>query len=1694
MFLILFQLYIVSIFLQPALLFPSGIQSTPFSGSVNVITGEYTGMSTDLVISGPKPLTLQRSFCGFDNGDPGEGLAWHFNHPGILSPEINPMPMPSAEDFLYEYLNDANGRLAEIKLKNYAGDKVYSALQFDYRSTGSDNLCEVKASDGRCLSYHYQEGEVARGTKNLVISHWADAEGNQIRYDYRQHPTERKKLIKRIEDSMGGYLDTEYYDGKHNNVGGTLVTLSDSLRDFRIGRIKQQKAPLGPDGSPIISQCFFYHKGSTDVIRSDGQKNTYYYNDDQLLTAIETYSEGALHKVEKFSWNAAKKLVSKTLEDGNGQTIFCRTYDYDARGLLIAEKCLGNITGRSLNSPECAEWSYQYEQYGPQKELSRLVQKKEPDGKITRYLYDAESLRIHAILSGDLEGIHLRQFHLYNADGLLIETITDDGSSNAVDDLSGVTERQLARFYLREAQPAMGMPERIEELCYSKETGEEIPIRSTFYTYNQLNKAVQKDIYDETGNYAYSLHQKFDTQGRKVSQTEAGGKEIFWEYDANGNIVHELIKEKNRTLLSTQKIYDQANRLIKEISCKEGGKEEVTSHRYNAISQKIAEIDHFGNETEYQYDQMGRLSSITYPAVLTASDLSERPRKFFSYDLFDRCTQAIDSNGDATTTSYNIWGKPLVILYPDQTKEEFEYYVDGSLKKKTDRIGISTHFFRDYQSRVVREEKYASSGEFISSTDSIYNALHLLKQIDSNKIETSYAYDSQGRQKSCSKFKGEDLQLVEYEYDPLGHVRVKKEWFGDGPDDFFKCITERDAANHIFQTHIEDANGSIVRQQVQKEGLMQKQFDKWNPSLSSTRQSENIDSAGNTTTISYDALGRAEAIVKKNSFGVCLSEVTMRYDLAGNKTKEIHRRSGGEAESSYILSWKYGPGGRLEELIEGTGSREQRTTRYLYNEKGQLKTIVKPDGVTLEHNYNELGKIARFFSSDGTIDYEYIYEGNGNSGQVIDRVNGTLSQKQYNDSGLLVDETLANGLSMNYTYDKIGRCTSYTLPDDSSVHYQYDAANLLQIVRRDKAQQDQYCHTFSAYDASGNILAEMLPQSCGSIDYQYDQEGHRTATTSSWWNESLKWETAHGSKETHPVEWIGNDPLGKSYSKFTFDNQSRLIEESGHAANSYTYDTLGNRISCNSEPQELDALNSLIYDGSNHYAYDANGNLTQKIGKQEQFSFGYDALNRLTSVVIDEAVKILYIYDPQGRRTEKILQEYSAEKGWNSTQTVKYIYFHNDEIGEVHAAQEIVSHRILGQPKSSSIGSTIAIELGDTLYATINDYRGNIACLVDTSNGKVAEFYRYEAFGKQAIFGEDLSLKTSQTALSPWRYSSKRYDAETDLVYFGKRYYSPQIGRWITADPLGYVDGINRYAYVHNNPLANSDHYGLFSCSSTCNTLMECMGDAFESIMNNWDKITNFIGINTSYLQQIHPDMTTTLETYFGKGFLRLAGYYTFPLENGIYGQGEVAGNVRITLINGILTLRSDYRDSLELINSTHGGVNIHYIYRPTSGWCKDLVMALLIKCGYVSPYAKELVSTWRAMIADMGGLDGGGTILHYCHSLGGTDTVLAASLLSPEERQMIHVISFGSATMISNHTGFGAVTNFVSMKDGVSLLDPVGYIKGLTESSTNILFISSPSGIPFGDHLLSMPTYSETLTRLGQLFMQQYAYSGGLI
>ena len=106
--------------------------------------------------------------------------------------------------------------------------------------------------------------------------------------------------------------------------------------------------------------------------------------------------------------------------------------------------------------------------------------------------------------------------------------------------------------------------------------------------------------------------------------------------------------------------------------------------------------------------------------------------------------------------------------------------------------------------------------------------------------------------------------------------------------------------------------------------------------------------------------------------------------------------------------------------------------------------------------------------------------------------------------------------------------------------------------------------------------------------------------------------------------------------------------------------------------------------------------------------------------------------------------------------------------------------------------------------------RGDVTLVTDASQQKAVE-YLYDDYGR-------INNKTG-TLNQPFQYSTKRFDPDTGLAYFGYRFYAPAINKWIARDPLHESGGINLYGYVGGNPLNYVDPFGLepdSGCVAAC--------------------------------------------------------------------------------------------------------------------------------------------------------------------------------------------------------------------------------------------------------------------------------------
>jgi RHS repeat-associated protein len=140
------------------------------------------------------------------------------------------------------------------------------------------------------------------------------------------------------------------------------------------------------------------------------------------------------------------------------------------------------------------------------------------------------------------------------------------------------------------------------------------------------------------------------------------------------------------------------------------------------------------------------------------------------------------------------------------------------------------------------------------------------------------------------------------------------------------------------------------------------------------------------------------------------------------------------------------------------------------------------------------------------------------------------------------------------------------------------------------------------------------------------------------------------------------------------------------------------------------------------------------------------------------------------------------------------LYDGNEVIAEYNASGSL-THRFM---YGAGVDNPIALKTNGQTYYYHTDEIGSVVALSNSAN-QLEEQYSYGPFGQSNDIGH---------VGNPLRYTARRLDSETGRYYYRARYYEPQWGKFLQADPLGYADGMNAYAYVGHDPVNLVDPYG----------------------------------------------------------------------------------------------------------------------------------------------------------------------------------------------------------------------------------------------------------------------------------------------
>jgi len=269
------------------------------------------------------------------------------------------------------------------------------------------------------------------------------------------------------------------------------------------------------------------------------------------------------------------------------------------------------------------------------------------------------------------------------------------------------------------------------------------------------------------------------------------------------------------------------------------------------------------------------------------------------------------------------------------------------------------------------------------------------------------------------------------------------------------------------------------------------------------------------------------------------------------------------------------------------------------------------------------------------------------------------------------------------------------------------------------------------------------------------------------------------------------------------------IDDSNEA---FTIDDLGNRDSVivrdgNNVNYDIDNLTNR-YDsvGGNTLAYDAAGNLTTD---KDGYQYEYDYENRITKIIKTGPTTVAeFAYDALGRRIKKR----------DSIANTNNIYYYNDnwqilcdynDTGAGGTPERWFAYgnyidEALLMSKSFTSWSYARYYIHDHLYSPV--------ALLHTISSSPIERYEYDAYGNCYIMDISYNPRSSSSYSNPYYFTGRETDSfdsgSLKIMNYRHRYYDTYTGRFITHDPMRYIDGLNLYEYVSSNPIVYLDPRG----------------------------------------------------------------------------------------------------------------------------------------------------------------------------------------------------------------------------------------------------------------------------------------------
>jgi RHS repeat-associated protein len=461
--------------------------------------------------------------------------------------------------------------------------------------------------------------------------------------------------------------------------------------------------------------------------------------------------------------NTVSVLTAQDAQEGRG---YSTQYAYDVFGHVTSET---NALGQTVNSGYDAlgrnVWVSDYAGNTTEfeyDELGRLLIQRTPaeeiDGEVyyaeTRYDYDNNGNITKQMVKNNApdedEHFAVTEYE-YNARGFLTGTVSypdsvspvpytvsysyDAGGNMTAQNAGGaVTHYSYDRFgNVTETEDALG--------------------QSEYYTYDYTGNVVTKT--DRNGTVTENT---YDGLGR-LTESNAGGEVISYTYALTGAV----LTESNGDVW-IEYAYDELGRVASVVETGDTEKYYAYDLSGNRTGFVMAHNGELIQDTEYEYDALGRLTEVWEGGELTAE---------YTYDANGNRESLEYGNGTAEYYEYNLANWVVVVENEGADGEtlsryEYEYFLDGNQRTKTDHNGNETSYAYDDIGRLTEESREEQSVYYVYDNRS--NRIRMVVTGEDAGV-TEYFYDGNNRLTDEERsIDGELDSMTVYEYDSNGNM------------------------------------------------------------------------------------------------------------------------------------------------------------------------------------------------------------------------------------------------------------------------------------------------------------------------------------------------------------------------------------------------------------------------------------------------------------------------------------------------------------------------------------------------------------------------------------------------------------------------------------------------------------------------------------------------------------------------------------------------------------------------------------------------------------------------------------------------------------------------------------------------------------------------------------------------------------